>query len=103
MGSLWESPKGVLGPVKDECLAGPASSVAKAPSVASLGVIQVSTRAAQRCWASCEVDALALKTSWTDISSARSMESEAESTKLVSAGVVNDVAAEDHEPGHVPP
>ena len=31
------------------------------------------------------------------------MESEAESTKLVSAGVINDVAAEDHEPGHVPP
>ena len=58
MGSLWESPQGVLGPVKDECLAGPASSVAKAPSAASVSVIQVNPRAAQRCWASSKVDDL---------------------------------------------
>ena len=32
----------------------------------------------------------------------QSMESETESTNWVSAGVVNDVGAEDHEPGHVP-
>ena len=36
-------------------------------------------------------------------SSVQSMESETESTNWVSAGVVNDVGAEDHEPGHVPP
>ena len=37
-------PQGVLGPVTDECLAGPASSVAKAPSSASLSVIQAKKR-----------------------------------------------------------
>ena len=40
---VWDPPKGVHVPSTDDCLAGPTSSVAKAPSSAPLGMIQVNT------------------------------------------------------------